>query len=385
MSSPTSKRAGQVWAHVGQPFTATEFDVVIIGAGRMGAALALYLGQLDAGLPEHSLSVLLVEEGGLPNEEGATILASGVWTTLDLPPAQHARAEWTRQQLETALGEVQFQPRPLVALYPDAEPEVQPTREVLAPFPEALALIDPDRLPFARLDAQAATYRPASVALNAAQQAIKLGVNLLLNTRATPSLGGVRLERLNVTNTHQIVTHEVVQVRAGQVIVAAGAAGASLAEHSLGRHIPHAEAYMQYPQLAFASQNRTPTLRVGPLTLRPVHGQWTLEAQPAHRDPPNYQPCGGKLTGVPTGLRRELLELLVAQMEAVPALASEKLELGRSLSDIAGAWVSLNPFPAWQALGDGVYLLQGGPNADTLGLRVAYELAGEVGKAACGV
>ena len=72
-------------------------------------------------------------------------------------------------------------------------------------------------------------------------------------------------------------------------------------------------------------------------------------------------------------------------MEAVPALASEKLELGRSLSDIAGAWVSLNPFPAWQALGDGVYLLQGGPNADTLGLRVAYELAGEVSKAACGV
>ena len=56
MSESPPKRAGQVWAHVGQPFEEQQFDVVIVGAGRMGAALALYLGRLAP-----SLRVLLAE------------------------------------------------------------------------------------------------------------------------------------------------------------------------------------------------------------------------------------------------------------------------------------------------------------------------------------
>ena len=375
MSESPPKRAGQVWAHVGQPFEEQQFDVVIVGAGRMGAALALYLGRLAP-----SLRVLLAEENGLPNEEGASILAPGLWTTLKLPAEHHARAEWTRAELQHALGDVQYQPRPLVALYPAQVPGSLPTREVLAEYPEALALINPVALPFAQR-LEAASYRPGSVALNAAQQAIRLGVNLMLNARATPVPGGVRLERLTVTNTHQIVTHEVREVAARCVVVAAGAAGPRLAEHSLGRHIPHAEAYAQYPPLAWPSGPQSPALHVGPLLLWPAHATWTLGSAPAHRDPPDYQPSGGKLTGVPTGLRRELLETLVAHMDAVPALASEGLQLGRSISDIPGAWVSLNPLPQWTDLGSGAYLLQGGPQADTLGLSTAHELAQELTRA----
>lgn len=369
--------AGKVWAHVGQPFDETQFDVVLIGAGRMGAMFAHYLRQLAP-----HLSLLIVEEGGLPNEEGATILAPGLWTTLDLPAALHARANWSREQLQTAFGDVQFRARPLVELHAAQEDGAFEWSRQLLP-PEALALIDADALPLARADAEAATYRPASVAHNAAQQAIRAGANLLLNTRATPHAGRVKLERLTVTNTHQIVTHETVWVQAGAVVVAAGAAGPSLVEYHLGQHTNHARVFQQYPRLEQPSTPDTPTLRVGPLTLLPQHGGFTLIPAPHHRDSHGYQPTGGTLTGVPTGLRREILEDLVELMTAVPALAGIGLQLGRSISDIPGAWVALPHgktagLPLWQDVGSPehpAYLLLGGPHADTLGPSTAYELA----------
>ncbi|WP_291424079.1 FAD-dependent oxidoreductase [Deinococcus sp.] len=386
---------GRVWAHVGQPFTEPYFDLVVVGAGRMGAALTLYLRQL---LPHRS--VLLIEEGGLPNEEGATILAPGIWSTLDLPVAQQEQARWTRTQLETALGDVQWRPRALAELHTQETPGARPTREALADFPEALHLINPEQLPFARLDGYAATYRPGNVALNAAQQAIKLGANLLLNTRAVPlpavsaqtdsgstgsGLARLKLERLTVTNTHQIVTHETLNLRAGVTVIAAGAAGPALAEHQLGVHTAHGRAYQQYPRLEQPSREDAPILRTGPLTLRPQHGGYTLIPAPHHRDPHGYQPTAGHLTGVQTGLRRELLEDLVALMPAVPALAAEGLQVGRSLSDLPGAWVSLpggrvNGWPLWEELTPEAFLLLGGPSADTLGLWVAHDLAAELAR-----
>ena len=90
--------SGQVWAHVGQPFESIHYDLVVVGAGRMGAALAHSLRELS---PQFSL--LLAEEGGLPNEEGATILAPGVWHA-DVPLGQSARAEETRALLGDALN-----------------------------------------------------------------------------------------------------------------------------------------------------------------------------------------------------------------------------------------------------------------------------------------
>lgn len=362
--------AGQVWAHVGQAFTESEYDLLVVGAGRMGAALALYLRQL---VPEHSL--LLVEEGGLPNEEGATILAPGVWTALDLTPEQREAARWTREQL-AAFGDIQFQPRPLLDLGTGEEA----TEAVLAGHPKALALIDPAALPTARLDPEAATYRPGSVALKAAQSAIGAGAHLMLNARIRLVPGGAELERLTVTNTHQVVVHETRRVRASVTLVAAGAAGPGLVEHGLGVHTRHARAYVQYPRLECPSLDTTPVLRAGGLTLRPQTGGFTLVPPIHHRDPHGYQPGGGHLTGVPTGLRRETLEDLVERMEAVPALATGALVLGKSSADIPGAWVALpggkvDAAPLHEEVSPGVHLLLGGPQADTLGLWTAHELA----------
>ena len=376
------RRAGPVWAHVGQHFTEEAFDIVVIGAGRMGAACAFYLRELA---PQRSL--LLVEEGGLPNEEGATILAPGVWTAQDIPAGQEAQAEWTREQLLGALGSgktLEVEQRPLVHLLPAGEGSgLVPTLDALADFPEALALLDPARLPVARVDPRALTYRPGSVALLAAQQAIGQGAGLLLNTRAELVPGGVRLHRLTVTNTHQIVVHETRQIRADVIIVAAGAAGPALVEQGLGLHTRHGRAYRQFPRLDLLSEAQTPVLRASGLTLRPQNGGYTLVPAIHHRDPHGYHPAGGSLTGVPTGLRRELLEDLVGLMDAVPALAGEGLELGRSSADVPGAWLALpggrpDAPPQAEELAPGLHLLLGGPLADTLGLAAAHELARRV-------
>lgn len=374
-AAPESSPRGQVWAHVGQAFSEVAYDVVVVGAGRMGALCARALRRLAPGL-----RLLLVEEGGLPNEEGATLLAPGVWSAHDVPPGREAEAAWTRAQLAAHLGDVQFRAAPLVTLGAGAHPDARPTGEALADFPEARALLELAALPWARVDAGAATFRPGAVALNAAQEAVRLGADLLLNTRACPGPGALTLERLTVTNTHEVVVHERRTVRATQVVLAVGAAGAALAEHGLGVHTTHGRAYRQAPRLEEPSADTSPVVRVDGLTLRPQAGGWTLVPAIWHRDPQGYVPGGGLLTGVPTGLRRETLEDLVALMDAVPALAGRGLGLGRSLSDVPGAWVALphgrpDAPPLWQRLDGAHTLLLGGPLADVLGLSVAHDLA----------
>lgn len=370
--------SGRVWAHVGQPFTERTYDVVVVGAGRMGTACALFLRRLAPGL-----RLLLVERGGLPNEEGATLLAPGVWTTLDVPRGREAEAAWVRAQVAGAFGDVQFQPRPLVALHAQEAAGRRPSASVLARFPEAAPLLDPHVLPWAEVDGEAATFRPGAVALACGQGAVRAGADLLLNTHAHLTPGGVRLDRLTVTNTHQIITHETHELRAEVVLVAMGAQGPHAAEHDLGVYTAHGCAYRQMPRLNTPSSDQTPTLRAGGLTLRPQHGGFTVIPPIHHRDPHGYVPTGGRLTGVPVGVRRETLEDLVRLMDAFPPLASEALEVGRSLADVPGAWLAL-PYgqadtpPLHQRLTGNIHLLLGGPLADTLGLAVAYDLAATV-------
>ncbi|MDV6375643.1 FAD-dependent oxidoreductase [Deinococcus arenicola] len=380
--------SGQVWAHVGQSFKPRDYDVVVLGAGRMGSAFAFYLRHLAP-----HLSLLLLEEGGLPNEDGATLLAPGLWTARDVPPARLDEARWTRQQLATAFGDISFQPRPLIELFAEEGTDRINAAEALAPFPDALAMVDVSALPFAQVDTQAATYRPGAVALAAAQSAVRLGADLMLNARAHAVLapdgtgGTVVTQRLSVTNTHQIIVHETHRLRAGVIVLALGADGPHAAEHELGIHTTHARAYRQTPRLDVPSSDGTPTLRAAGLTLRPQNGGFTLIPAIHHRDPHGYTPTGGHLTGVPTGLRRETLEDLVALMDALPPLGTEALGLGRSLSDIPGAWLALprgradggaGGLPLHQQLTGGVHLLLGGPHADTLGLAVAHDLAAAV-------
>ena len=370
--------AGRVWAHVGQAFGEREYDVVVVGAGRMGTGCALALRRLAPGL-----RLLLVERGGLPNEEGATILAPGVWTRLDVPEGREAEATWTRTQLERDFGDVSPKARPLLDLSPEPEQGRGPTLDLLSRFPDLTRLVDPAALPWARMDEEAVTYRPGAVALACGQGAVRAGADLMLNTHAHLVPGGVRLDRLTVTNTHEVVTHETHEVRAGVVIVAMGAEGPHAAEGELGVHTGHGRAYRQTPRLNVFSDAATPVLRVDGLTLRPHNGGFTLVPPVHHRDPHGYIPAGGRLTGVPVGIRRETLEDLVRRMDALPPLGTEALEVGRSLADVPGAWLALphgdpDAPPLHEELLPGVHLLLGGPRADTLGLAVAHDLAATV-------
>ena len=367
--------SGQVWAHVGQPFAAAHYDLLIVGAGRMGAALAHFLRELAP-----QLSLLLAEEGGLPNEEGATILAPGIWHAR-VPPGQQDRAE----QMRRLLGEL-LNPCGLLELCPAAAAGFRPTTELWTPGLEEL--ISAADLPFARRDDRAGTFSAATLTLNGANAAIRAGADLMLNVRAEPRGAGpngraqVRLHRLSVTNTHEVVVDHSVDVSADRVVVAAGAGGTHLAELGLGVVTPHRMAYRQTPRLEVPSTPASRVIRSGGLQLRPRDGGYTVIPPIPHPDPWGYVPTGGRLVGVPVGLRRETLEAILEAMDGLPALATGALVVGRSLADVPGAWVALpaGGWPVWEQLDDAHWLLLGGPNADLTGLAVARELAVELAR-----
>ncbi len=372
---------GQVYAHVGQVFTPRRYDVVVLGAGRMGALAAHFLM-----LERPSLKLLLLDRGGLPNEEGATILSPGLWTALGLPPGKREPAEFSRRLIVgdlapeeggLGLGSAHDAPtlkRGLVELLP-VPVEGSVAVEEIAHLPPGL--VDPALLPQARLDPQALTYSAAALTTRAAQSAVRAGADLMLNVEAWPTPLGVRLSRLSVTNTHKVVVHETHELEAGQVIVAAGAEGPGLAEQALGAVTHHARAYRQVPRLNVPTTDRTPVIRAAGLTLRPHAGGLTLIPPIHHRDPHGYSPTGGRLSGVPVGLRRETLQDVLAAMDALPALGTEALEVGRSVSDVPGAWLALpqGGWPMHQPLTERHWLLLGGERADVVGPAAARELA----------
>ena len=366
---------GRVWAHVGQPFASADYDLLVIGAGRMGTALARHLRELA---PKDSL--LLAEEGGLPNEEGATILAPGVWHQ-DVPGEQRQRAEQTRTLLDEHLNTCG-----LLELRAEADAGFRPVAEVMSP--ELSGLIDQGVLPSARFDPWAGVYSAGSVTLQNADAAIRSGADLMLNVRAellgtgADGRARVRLHRLSVTNTHEVVIDHSVSVTAGQVVVAAGAAGPHLAEVGLGVVTPHRMAYRQTPRLEVPSAPGSPVLQAGGLLLRPRDGGYTVIPPIPHPDPWGYVPTGGRLVGVPVGLRRETLDAVLEVMDGLSALATEALVVGKSIADIPGAWVALpeGGWPLWQRLDDAHWLLLGGDRADLTGLAVAQELAQELAK-----
>ncbi|MGY2896872.1 FAD-dependent oxidoreductase [Deinococcus sp. UYEF24] len=376
---------GQVWAHVGQPFAPAHYDLLIVGAGRMGAALARFLRETAPGL-----SLLLAEEGGLPNEEGATILAAGVWHAQfahgQVPEGKRVQAEDTRRLLGNLLNVCG-----LLELRADSGPGFSPISEFWTP--ELDGVVDPEVLPFARLGERAGTYSAGTLALNCANAAIRAGADLMLNVRAelcgvnSEGRAQVRLHRLSVTNMHEVVIDHSVNVTADRVIVAAGAAGPHLAEVGLGVVTPHRSAYRQTPRLETpstpASRILQVSLQVNELLLRPRDGGYTVIPPVPHPDPWGYVPTGGRLVGVPVGLRRETLNAVLEVMDGLPALATEALVPGRSIADIPGAWVALpdGGWPLWEQLDAAHWLLLGGERADLTGLSVARELAEELAKA----
>lgn len=347
----------------------------------MGCLLAYYLSSQKS-----KKNILVVEEGGLPNEEGATLLAPGIWNPDPLKTPSERKDSLFDICLEESFGDIQYQARTMLHFAFDQSTLTHlemPPSHLETTDPHWSTLINPAKLKLTH-QTKAATYRPGNLALNAMKQAIQQGCHLMLNARAhcLPK-GEVRLDRLTVTNTHQIVVHESHVIRPQCIVMAAGAHGPQQLEQDLGNYTPHKSAYVQYPHLAYPSSDTSPILRFPHLTLRPQHGGWTLIPAIQQSDPYGYLPVGGRLNGVQTGLRRELLEQLVSLMDVIPALATKHLQVGHSLNNISGAWVSLpagkiDSFPVFQQLDQHLYLLLGGPEADTYGAHVAQALSQEL-------
>ncbi|MFC6617027.1 FAD-dependent oxidoreductase [Deinococcus radiophilus] len=253
---------GQVWAHVGQPFDRRAYDVVVIGAGMLGAGCAAALREVVPGR-----SLLLLDEGGLPNEEGATLLGAGVWDAAGLEGHATELAERSRAELQRWLGDA-LTPRTLLDFGAERTEAAEASAEVLQAFDDMADWVDPEQLPHVTRR-EVLTYRPGELTLRLGQGAVAAGADLMLNVRAELTPGGVRLHRLSVTNRHEIVVHETHDITVDQVIVAAGAAGPELIESGLGLHTPHGRAYVQRPRLRQPSGPTSPLLRAGNLLLRP--------------------------------------------------------------------------------------------------------------------
>ena len=126
-----------------------------------------------------------------------------------------------------------------------------------------------------------------------------------------------------------------------------------------------------------------PILRAGDLLLRPLAEGYALYLPPPAADPYGYQPVAGRLSGVPVGLRRELLAGLIDRMDALPVLASEALGVGHSPADLEGAWLGLphgdpqHP-PTAEQVSEHAWLLLGGGRTrggvDTLGLGLVRDM-----------
>ncbi|PYE54202.1 NAD(P)/FAD-dependent oxidoreductase [Deinococcus yavapaiensis] len=380
MTSPAPS-SGRVFAHVGQPFEERAYDVVVLGGGRMGLAAAFYLRtfQPDA-------RVLIVERGGIPSEGGLTGVARGVWTALDLPSAWKARARWTRgvwrdPASETGVRRPHDPPFHEVGVAALSEHGEDAAR-FLARLPQehrilATTLLDFERIGGAVFDDTGGYGSATTLALSYGYGAVRLGADLLLNTEARLTNAGVEVRRLDITSTMQIVVAETHNVTASHVVVAVGSEGPALLEHDLGVVTTHGRAYVQFPRLELTAPSDFPVLRRSGFTLRPGEGGLRVLPPVRGADPAGYEPVGGRLVGVPVGVRREVIDDLLVALPDVPAFESDKLDLGKAALDVPGAWEArpIGGWPVWERVSKNVSLLLGGPEADRVGLSVALDFA----------
>lgn len=377
---------GRVFNHAGKPLAGARYDVMIVGGGLLGLACAYYLRRLAP-----QLSLLVIEQDGVPSELGASYLSPAIVDAEGL--AGWARqAAWVRRALGDLAAHTGLRP-PLAPAYRQVgclhlgEPGEGLAALSAAQRQALSALVAPRCLNSGRLVAEAGYGNAESAALAFGRAAVALGADLALNTRLKgDGQGGYLLERLAYTRT---MTREVVcteRLQAERVIVAAGAESAALAEALWGVLLPLKRAYMQYPRLGYdprlplvGHEVALPVIRWEGWYLRPLGDGLLVVPPPLPADPEGYLPQGGSLMGVRLGVRRELLEQLLAASELLVALSWPTLNLGKTVRDVRGHWevITESGLPMWFDCG-GHYALVGGRLGFTLGLAVAYEVAAKL-------
>jgi glycine/D-amino acid oxidase-like deaminating enzyme len=373
------------------------YDLVVIGGGLLGLAAAFYHRKFAP-----TRSVLVVEQGGVPSEEGETHFSPAIHHQFFRDEEQRRRARWWSEILNHPENEsgvsIAMKNSFATVGYLTSNPaaiEMARTRadglqrvraaDFRGTMVERFFAFGPDtRLAF---DPTGGCGNAEALALHFGFGAVALGVDLCLNARAAfDRSGDVRLDRLTLNNRMQVEIARQSRVHASTLIIAAGAATGPLIEHQLGELTPLRRYFAQFPRIDFEPpfQLRTdgtlemPVVSAGDLTIRPhLDGALVVPAS-LPPDPDGYTPQGGRFMGVNVGLRKELITRFVSRMESIPALGLPSFNLGKAPRNLRGAWEALTPggLPEFRRVAElDTYALVGGALGFSLGPACAVELA----------
>lgn len=378
----------------------SRYDVIVIGGGVLGLATAFYLRKFAP-----SRTVLVVEQGGIPSEEGETHFSPALHHHFFATKSEQHRARWW----STVLADLGRESGVTIALkngfsrlgYITSEPAAvemagtNPRTFRLAKGSEFRGTMVGKFCAFAAdaslaVDPDGGCGNAEAVALHYGHGAVALGADLCLNARAAVDRSGdIRLDRLTINNRMQIETERQTRVQAATLVLAGGAATGALIEHQLGEPNPFRRYFAQFPRIDHVPGDPLredgvldcPVVSTGDFTIRPHLDGALIIPSPLPPDPEGYVPAGGRLMGVNVGLRKELLTRLVQRMDAIPAFTLPTLNLGKTAGSLRGAWEALTPSgrPECNRLGDlDAYALVGGPSGFSLGPAKALELAAQI-------
>ncbi len=371
--------AGVVSATPERPAPRETYDVAVIGGGLLGAAVA---ERLRSVAPQ--ASVVLIEADGLPNESGATVASPGLIPPLPSgleaagasaasprPAARRWARGWLGEVLAGSPAADAAEAGWLALMAPDAPmPGAAPLDRLVDATVlravTALTGVEPDHP--ARL-AVGGYASAEAVTLALARRAVARGADLLLNARARPRTSTqFVIERLAADRRMQVRVRARQPLAARAVVVACGAEAGAVAEAGLDRPVRLRSAYVQFPRVRLSADETLtggrplPAIGMAGWTWRPVPaGAFLVPPAPA-ADPEGYRPAGGRLLGVPVGLRRELIEALLDAPTLGPLLASGRLDVGKSARNVRGARFSIpeGGAPVAKPLGEDWWLLVGG-------------------------
>jgi len=388
--------AGRVFNHSGLALERTHYDIGIVGGGLLGLSCAFWMMTLEPGL-----KVLIVEQGGIPQEGGATQNSSGLFSLAQLGNRLE-EARWTLgvlQNLEQITGiqrphDPKFQQVGWLTLFSEGVGNaLEPNLTFLSSAARSNLerLVNLSSVTHAQRDPEGGYGSVSSAALHFGFGAVAKGVDLMLSTRAHSEAGSrhLTLERLDIDRHMKVFVARQERVSVNKLVVAAGAEGRAWLEQNLNLNFELPTHYVQHLRISekallerLGGEVVMPILERGGFVLRPHLGGVLISLPPIAPDPADYVSRGASFMGVPVGLRREYLDSVLEAMDALPCLGWPELNLGKTALELLGAWEVAREYPGWLEVDAGVYTLFGGRRGFELGLSTAFDLASSVlGKA----